>query len=134
MTVNKNADRALGIIIVLAIAASPFLCCGGCNMAAGWEYSEGYRDGVIQKFSVKGMFWKSHEGQLAMPGFRAGKDGPSNVFSFSVKDPAVIYVIDKLPAGQNVRLHYREYLGHVPWQSSTGYFIERVELLASEHK
>jgi hypothetical protein len=52
--------------------------------AFGTNYSSGVREGVLQKYSVKGIIWKTGEGQLILPNFRIGKDGGgSEVFNFS---------------------------------------------------
>lgn len=93
--------------------------------------SEGFRDGVIQKFSYKGILWKSHEGELAAPGFNgsnAKKPGQSlgNTFAFSVTDLTVAKQLEDLPPESYVRLYYTEYRFSLPWQGDTTYIITKV--------
>jgi len=117
-----------GLLVVLG------LLCAGCVGLGNFEYSDGHRDGYVQKMSTKGVIWKTHEGELAMPGFGAGNKKPGqpdggNVWAFSVADPAVAEELDKLPASQPVRLHYKEHLWALPWNGSTGYFVYKVDKL-----
>ena len=74
-------------------------------------YSEGVRVGVIQKFSKKGAFNKSWEGQLVMDGV-SSKSSPNgtrttNVWKFSATDSAVASQIeDAVMSGKEVALKY----------------------------
>ena len=43
-----------------------FLATGALLVAFNYSYSDGNRAGYIQKFSKKGWFCKTHEGELAM--------------------------------------------------------------------
>jgi hypothetical protein len=128
--------------------------CGGCYLAVGDKtYSEGTRDGFVYKFSHKGFFHKSWEGELSTTGFRStGGEQPetSNIFFFSVEDHATDPVLrdehgdprrivdiladPKLMDGRTfVRLHYRQIWFNAPgWSYSTDYRITRVEILPPE--
>ena len=99
----------------------------GCATLAGYEYSTGYRDGVVQKFSTKGLLYRTWEGELALEGFGAGGE-KQNVFAFSVDeaDPEIVKTLQSLPPGERVRLHYVEYLA--TWDE-TNYHIKRIERL-----
>ena len=56
------------LIIGLGVALSLTACCNAQaeDKAGLGTFSEGYRIGEITKFSVKGMFTKSGEGQMLM--------------------------------------------------------------------
>ena len=88
-----------------------------------WNYSEGDRGGVLQKFSRKGWVCKTYEGELALyvvPGMAP------EIWEFSVRDKAVA---DQLAGyiGERVQLHYSEHRA-LPTScfGETGYFVDRV--------
>jgi hypothetical protein len=116
------------------------LLCGGYVGLGNFEYSDGHRDGYVQKMSKKGVVWKTWEGELAMPGFGSGsgkKTGQSdggNTWAFSVENDEVAQELDKLQASQFVRLYYKERLWALPWRGSTGYFVYKVEKLEGDAK
>ena len=89
------------IIAAMAFAASAQAEC----------YSEGVRIGDLQKFSQKGMFTKSWEGEIVLEGFkiRGNENGTKggNVWAFSVTDPAVASQINAaVMDGGRVALKY----------------------------
>lgn len=97
--------------------------------------SEGYRDGVVQKFSLRNRgLWKTHEGELATAGFggshseKVGQSGgvAANTFSFSVLDPDVVKEMNELPPDSYVRLYYTEYRYVLPWESDTTYIVTKI--------
>jgi len=108
-------------------------CCGGCISDKGFHYSEGHRDGYIQKFSKKGLFFKTWEGEMALPGFRnvgAGDNQTvSNVFAFTVDDEKLIEEINNLTANDFVRIYYDQRVLGSPLHGETGYFVTKVEKL-----
>ncbi len=79
-------------------------------------YSSGYREGVLQKFSRKGNFFKTYEGEVIQRGFgqRAGGFN-AQYFKFSVSD---IKIADSLEncLGKQVKLHYTQYRRSLPWR------------------
>ena len=93
-------------------------------------YSDGVRTGMIQKFSKKGFFVKSWEGQLVMEGtsFKSTQNGTKggNVWAFSVIDPLIAKdVEDAVMLQKPVALKYCQTL--IPLlDSSTGYRITKV--------
>ena len=106
-----------------------------------WNYynsfSDGYREGMLYKFSRKGNFFKTYEGEIIQPGLRSISAGciNTNNFCFSVTDQKIA---DSLEAniGKNVKLHYTQYRKSLPWRGDnyngknieTGqYIIDRIE-------
>jgi len=91
-----------------------------------FSYSDGDRVGYVQKFSHKGWFCRTWEGELAMtpvPG------SAPEIFSFTVRDDAVVKRI-QVAEGKKVALHYKEKRG-VPSScfGDTHYFIADVRVL-----
>ena len=75
--------------------------------ALKWSYSDGYRAGVLQKFSRKGWLCKTWEGELAMstvPGVAPV------IWEFSVRNGEVARTVSGA-IGQRVALHYTEHRG-----------------------
>ncbi|HYC32825.1 MAG TPA: hypothetical protein VEB59_11095 [Gemmatimonadales bacterium] len=88
-----------------------------------FSYSEGERAGILQKFSRKGWFCKTYEGELAMsivPGVTP------TIWEFSVRDERIL---PRLSAaiGKRVVLHYDEHRG-IPTTcfGHTPYFVDSV--------
>ena len=80
-------------------------------------YSDGYREGLLQKFSRKGNVLKTYEGEMVLVGFgaRNGNIINSNYFYFSVDDRAVADSMEK-SLGKIVKLHYVQYRRCLPWR------------------
>lgn len=131
-----NKDEIKGGCI-LAVGAGVFcvLCVGGCFALSKVEYSDGFRDGTVQKLSRKGVIFKTFEGEMILGGLDFKDDGTGGgtlnrqSFLFSVSDPKVIAELEALPTGKKVRLYYRQTTA--TWQPSggTSYFITSVEEL-----
>lgn len=113
------------------------LLCGGCGLgciAGGIHYSDGYRDGQLQKVSEKGLVWTTTEAELALPGIRTVGDKVSNTFEFTVPTVAVRDQLSKVRADQLVRVHYQQYLFSPPWRGDTAYRATRIEVLDKQLK
>ncbi|HEX3234716.1 MAG TPA: hypothetical protein VHR41_11010 [Gemmatimonadales bacterium] len=112
---------ALGALVVLFVLFSLYL-----GLAFAWSYSDGQRAGVLQKFSRKGWFCKTYEGELAMsivPGVTP------TIWEFSVRDPVVVNHL-KSAIGNRVALHYTEHRG-IPTTcfGQTNYFVDSVAIV-----
>jgi len=85
-----------------------------------WSYSRGERAGFVQKFSKKGLVFKTWEGELLMvtlPGVMPER------WAFTVRDDAVAARINEL-MGKRIALSYEQHIG-VPTSvfGETGYFV-----------
>jgi hypothetical protein len=111
----------VGILILGAILYFAFL-----NYA---NYSEGIRSGELIKFSQKGIFFKTYEGEISQ-----GLSG-SKIFAFSVldKDSEVISAMKELD-GQYVKVTYKERYKTFPWWGDTKYFIVEIKKADSPYK
>jgi len=106
-TLNKNKDKGfvlplLFILMVIVIVAVLYGL-----VVWHYNYSEGERAGVVQKFSKKGWVCKTWEGELNMvvlPGALPEK------FYFTVWDEATAAAVNR-SVGKRVALHYVEKVG-----------------------
>jgi hypothetical protein len=90
-------------------------------------YSEGNRAGLLQKFSRKGYFCRTQEGELVLSlNFQPGVSPP--IWLFSVRDRKVGDELDQA-VGSWVELHYTEHPG-IPSRcfGDTRYFVDRVTI------
>jgi hypothetical protein len=92
-----------------------------------FSYSQGDRAGYVQKFSQKGWFCKTWEGELAMVNLPGAMQQQWN---FSVRDDSIAQVITR-SLGSRVSLTYQEHRG-VPTScfGETQYFVTGVRVLA----
>lgn len=94
-----------------------------------YTYSEGYRAGLLQKFSNKGTFFKTYEGEIILSSVSSTSNVAiaSEKFFFSVirKDLAIQF--DTLQ-GQNVIVHYIQKNGAVPWRGDSQYLVDSIAL------
>jgi len=114
--------RWLGVFLVTPV----FLFALYTWLSLTWSYSEGERAGYVQKFSKKGWFFKTWEGELAMvniPGAMQEK------FLFSVRDDSVAARINT-SLGKRVALSYEQHKG-VPtdWFGESEYFVTDVKVI-----
>jgi hypothetical protein len=92
--------------------------------------SDGKRIGTITKFSHKGLFVKSYEGELNMGGFRDRTDSEGkhsvvgNVWAFSCSNPEVAKKLDDLLGKQVVIKYHQSFNG---FKMDTSYDVVSVE-------
>ncbi len=94
--------RFLAALLVIALLVAAYFW-----LALKWSYSSGERAGWVQKFSHKGWFCKTWEGELALvslPGSSVEK------FYFTVHDAKAAADIQGA-VGKRVTLHYEEKVG-----------------------
>ena len=91
-----------------------------------WSYSEGERAGYVQKFSRKGWFCKTWEGQLALVAIPGSMP---EIFHFTARDEAIAARINGL-MGRRVALTYQQHVG-IPSTcfGETGYFVVDVKAI-----
>lgn len=80
------------------------------------QYSDGYREGVLQKFSRKGNVFKTYEGEIIQMGFgQRGSYINAQYFFFSVNDERIADTLEK-SMGKIVKVHYTQYRRNLPWR------------------
>lgn len=120
---RRRGRRAL----VLAILLSPLALFALYTwFALHWDYSNGYRSGMLQKFSQRGWVCKTYEGELWQS---VGPNIAPVIWQFSVRDDQVVHGLDSL-VGKQVRLHYTEHRGIlVNCFGDTRYFVDSVTVV-----
>lgn len=94
-----------------------------------YTYSDGYRSGLLQKLSHKGNIFKTYEGELVQRSIvsTANVGIASEKFFFSIASDSVAKVMMGME-GKNVRLHYEQKNGSLPWRGESEYIVDGVEL------
>jgi len=94
-----------------------------------YTYSEGYRAGLLQKFSNKGTFFKTFEGEIILSSVSSTSNVAiaSEKFLFSVTDKKLASQFDTLQ-GRNVIVHYVEKNGVVFWRGDTRYLVDSIKV------
>ena len=123
----KRRWRTKTKLILFGMVVSPVLLFALYTfMTLSWTYSDGYRAGVLQKFSRRGWLCKTYEGEIA----QAVVAGVSPlIWEFTVRDDGVAQQLDSL-LGHRVSLHYRQHVG-VPTTcfGLTEYFVDSVSVV-----
>jgi len=96
-----------------------------------FTYSEGYRAGLLQKFSLKGNVFKTYEGEMILSSVQSNSNVAiaSEKFFFSVTDKNVALQLEKVQ-GESIVVHYREKNGTLPWKGENKYFVDSVRVNA----
>jgi hypothetical protein len=94
-----------------------------------FTYSEGYRAGLLQKFSYKGNVFKTYEGEMILSSVQSNANVAiaSEKFLFSVTDKALANQLDRVQ-GDNIVVHYREKNGTLPWRGESVYIVDSVRV------
>ena len=112
-------------IIVLALAAFIFF-------KFYFVFGEGVKAGELNFVVYKGYVFKTYEGRAIQAGFGKGKGKGTNPgviqsyeFDFSITDEAIADSLMRC-GGKTVELHYKEYLGTLPWRGKQKYIVDRI--------
>ncbi len=96
-----------------------------------WRYyyvfGEGVKAGQLNYLVKKGYLFKTYEGKLIQSGFRGGAPGSiqSYEFEFSVENASVADTL-MLNSGKVFELHYKEYMGTIPWRGHTNFIVDKI--------
>jgi len=99
-----------------------------------YVFGSGVKAGELNLFVYKGYVFKTYEGRLIQAGYSSKSNNTgvqSNEFNFSVKDEKVARQLERC-AGKFVELHYKEYLGALPWRGVTKYVVDSVMSVTTE--
>ncbi|MFT7344882.1 MAG: hypothetical protein ACI9XP_001471 [Lentimonas sp.] len=85
-------------------------------------YSEGTRVGILYKFSKKGTFFKTYEGEMLLPGIgnkkAVGNNMTTNNFLFSVDNEELANQLME-SQGMELELHYKNFNNSLPWRGDS---------------
>ena len=124
MTTKGKIITWTGVILALALA-------GFLYIRFYFVFGDGVKAGELNQFIYKGYVWKTYEGKLIQAGFRGsnkntgGATVESYIFDFSVEDEEVAHELMRC-SGKSVELHYKEYLGTLPWRGMQKYVVDRI--------
>ena len=95
-----------------------------------YVFGEGVKAGELNFVVYKGYLWKTYESRAIQAGFQKGSKGATTAvqsyeFDFSVADKAIADTLMRC-SGRNVQLHYKEYLGALPWRGQQKYIVDRI--------
>ena len=93
-------------------------------------FGEGVKAGELNFVVYKGYIFKTYEGRAIQAGFGKGKGANAGAiqsyeFDFSITDEAVADSLMRC-GGKMVELHYKEYLGTLPWRGKQKYIVDRI--------
>ena len=96
-----------------------------------YVFGDGVKAGELNQIMLKGYVFKTYEGRLIQSGFRGSQRSGNSaaiesfIFDFSVENPAVADSLMHL-SGKTVELHYKEYLGALPWRGMQKTVVDRI--------
>lgn len=112
-----------------------FMVIGGVLVVLGlffvykyyFVFGRGVKAGELNYFVEKGYVFKTYEGRLIQSGYRSKQPGAlqSNEFQFSVTNERIAQRLMS-SSGKFVELHYKEYLGALPWRGFSNFIVDSV--------
>lgn len=122
MTLKTKIIGSITAAVVIALAGLFFF-------RFYFVFGEGVKAGDLNQVMYKGYVFKTYEGRLIQSGLRGVVKGSttmeSYVFEFSVEDEAVADSLMRC-SGKSVELHYKEYLGALPWRGQQKYVVDKI--------
>jgi hypothetical protein len=120
---RKMKKFFLGFIVLIVIIAGAFI-----YGKYFYTYSEGYRAGLLQKFSKKGNLFKTYEGEMILSSVVGNQNVAiaSEKFFFSVTDENLANHLDTIQ-GQMVIVHYNQKNGALFWKGESEYIVDSVK-------
>ncbi len=90
-------------------------------------FGVGTKAGELNFIVKKGYLFKTYEGRVIQTGYKSKVPGSiqSNEFEFSVVDEKVAQQLMS-NSGALMELHYKEYLGALPWRGMSRYVVDSI--------
>lgn len=103
--------------------------CGFVYWKFFFTYSEGYRAGLLQKFSSKGAIFKTYEGEMILSSVASTRDIAlaSEKFQFTVINKSLVRQFDTLQ-GNIVIVHYKQKNARAFWRGDSPYLVDSVKI------
>lgn len=115
------------IIVGLILATAAFV-----YFRFYFVFGDGVKAGELNQFTYKGYVWKTYEGRLIQAGFKGSvpKTGgtatiQSYIFDFSVDNEEIANELMRC-SGKTVELHYKQYLGALPWRGMQKHVVDKI--------
>jgi hypothetical protein len=92
-----------------------------------YVFGEGAKSGELNYMVKKGYVFKTWEGKLIQSGLRskAANTVQSYDFDFSVTDEKIANILLS-SEGKIFNLHYKEYMGALPWRGYSNYVVDSI--------
>ena len=120
--IMKAITWIVSLVVIVGLAAFIFF-------KFFFVYSEGVNEGDINYFQKEGFVFKTYEGKMIQTGVKSRKGAQgtiqSNEFKFSVEDENVAQRLNEV-SNMGVRLHWKRYLGVLPWRGNSQYVVDSV--------
>ena len=119
-----------GKVIGITAAVVALVIAGFIFFKFFFVFGEGVKAGELNYVVYKGYIFKTYEGRAIQAGFGKGKGANAGAiqsyeFDFSITDEAIADSLMRC-GGKMVELHYKEYLGTLPWRGKQKYIVDRV--------
>ena len=121
LVVLKKIFWIAGIVVVLLLAAFVYV-------KFYFVFGEGVKAGELNFVVYKGYLFKTYEGKVIQAGFNSKNRTTaiqSYEFEFSITDEALADSLMRC-SGKMVDLHYKEYLGALPWRGQQKYIVDGI--------
>jgi hypothetical protein len=117
----------LWVVLGLILAAGLFV-----YFRFYFVFGDGVKAGELNQFTYKGYVWKTYEGRLIQAGFKGSvpKTGgtatiQSYIFDFSVANEEIANELMRC-SGKTIEVHYKEYLGALPWRGMQKHVVDKI--------
>jgi hypothetical protein len=90
-------------------------------------FGDGIKTGELNYLDHKGYIFKTYDGKLTQAGLRSPSTGTimTSEFQFTVVDKTVADSLMRC-SGKDVELHYKEYLGTLPWRGVNKFIVDKI--------
>ena len=94
-----------------------------------YTYSEGYRAGLLQKFSSKGTLFKTYEGEMILSSVSSNRNVAlaSEKFLFTLTNKKIVREFDTIQ-GEMVIVHYKQKNSSLFWRGDSQYLVDSVKV------
>ena len=119
-----------GKIIAIASLIAALVLAGFIYFRFYFVFGEGVKAGELNFVVYKGYVFKTFEGRVIQAGFGNGKGANAGAiqsyeFDFSITDKDIADSLMRC-GGKTVELHYKEYLGTLPWRGKQKYIVDGI--------
>lgn len=118
---RKKIIATVSVIAVVALAAFIYF-------RFYFVFGEGVKAGNLNFVVYKGYVFKTYEGKVIQAGF-TGRNNTTSIqsyeFEFSITDKDIADSLMRC-GGCEVELHYKEYLGALPWRGMQKYIVDDI--------
>lgn len=99
-----------------------------------WVFGTGVKAGELNYVVYKGILFKTYEGKMIQTGIRSEAGTlQSFEFLFSISDPKVAEQL-MANSGNQFNLHYREYIGALPWRGNSNFVVDSIVSMEEVHR